>query len=135
MENKIKHLEFIQGVITRMAANSFMIKGWVITLIAAVFAVSAAEKDLYVGFLNYLILPAFWILDGFFLSQERQYRGLYNEVTQKTEEEVNFSLNAKNYAKGKNGWFYSTFSNTLLLFYGMLMLLSFLTTYHIIYVK
>ena len=31
-ENKRKHLEFIQQVITRMNANSFLIKGWAVTL-------------------------------------------------------------------------------------------------------
>lgn len=29
MEAKIKHLEFIENVIERMARNSFMLKGWV----------------------------------------------------------------------------------------------------------
>ena len=34
MEKKIKHLEMIQGVINRMAGNSFALKGWSVTLIA-----------------------------------------------------------------------------------------------------
>jgi hypothetical protein len=36
-ENKRKHLEFIQGVITRMNTSSFLIKGWTITLVSALF--------------------------------------------------------------------------------------------------
>ena len=32
-ENKLKHLEFIQNIITRMNSNSFVIKGWSITLV------------------------------------------------------------------------------------------------------
>ena len=39
----IKHLEFIQAVITRMAGNSFVLKGWAITLAAAGFALAAKE--------------------------------------------------------------------------------------------
>jgi len=38
MENKRKHLEFIQGVITRMAGNLFFLRGWTITLLAALLA-------------------------------------------------------------------------------------------------
>ena len=34
IEIKIRHLEMIQAVITRMASNSFMLKGWAVTLIA-----------------------------------------------------------------------------------------------------
>lgn len=108
-----------------------MIKGWVITLMAAVFAISAAEKDFFVAFLNYLILPAFWILDGFYLSQERQYRDLYQEVAKKANKDINFSLNAKEYDKGKNRWLSTIFSSTLNVFYGMLILLTFLIMYFI----
>ena len=42
-ENKIKHLEFIQLTIIRMNVNSFLVKGWLITLVAAVFVLS--QKD------------------------------------------------------------------------------------------
>jgi hypothetical protein len=41
-DNKIKHLEFIQGVITRMNANSFQIKGWSVTITAALLALYAS---------------------------------------------------------------------------------------------
>lgn len=45
MENKQKHLEFIQTTISRMANNSFLLKGWAITLVAALFALSAKDTD------------------------------------------------------------------------------------------
>ena len=38
MNNKLKHLEFIQRVINRMASNLFFLRGWTVTLIAALFA-------------------------------------------------------------------------------------------------
>ena len=37
MDAKLKHLEMIQGVINRMANCSFLLKGWSVTLIAALF--------------------------------------------------------------------------------------------------
>lgn len=39
MESKIKHLEMIQGIINRMASNSFYLKGWAVTLVAGIFAI------------------------------------------------------------------------------------------------
>ena len=44
MEVKLKHLEMIQAVITRMAKNSFLLKGWSITLTAAIFALGTGTK-------------------------------------------------------------------------------------------
>ena len=32
MDRKMKHIEMIQGVISRMTRNSFMLKGWTITV-------------------------------------------------------------------------------------------------------
>ena len=34
MESKLKHLEMIQAVINRMASNSFVFKGWSVSIIA-----------------------------------------------------------------------------------------------------
>lgn len=48
-ENKIKHLEFIQLTIIRMNVNSFLVKGWLITLVAAVFVLS--QKDTFSSFI------------------------------------------------------------------------------------
>ncbi len=34
----VKHLEFVQAVIARQAANSFLLKGWSVTLATALVA-------------------------------------------------------------------------------------------------
>lgn len=44
-ESRMKHLEFIQGVVNRLAQNSFSLKGWSITLVSALFLLSAKESD------------------------------------------------------------------------------------------
>ena len=44
-EKKIKHLEMIEAVIERMAKNSFQLKGWAMTLVAAIIALSAKDAD------------------------------------------------------------------------------------------
>ena len=119
MENKRKHLEFIQGVINRMAGNLFFLRGWTITLIAALLAlfVKGTNSNYIIYFLLVLVL-VFWILDGYFLSQERLFRALYNHVRKLDEKEIDFSMNTSEYKKDKkNTWVCAMFSSTLLVFY------------------
>lgn len=46
-EYKVKHLEFIQNVITRMNTNSFQIKEWTVTITSALLAIFAAKSNPY----------------------------------------------------------------------------------------
>ena len=73
-DDKKKHLEFLQLALNRMASNSFILKGWNITLIVGLFALSL--KDLSSSYLYLAILPAFafWGLDAYYLRQERLFR-------------------------------------------------------------
>ena len=50
---QIKHLEFIQNVITRMNTNSFQIKGWSIVIVSALMAIYASTQNNYF-FLRYI---------------------------------------------------------------------------------
>lgn len=129
MDNKIKHLEFIQSIITRMNTNSFLIKGWVVTLMAAVLAVSTTKDTEIIPFLNYLILPVFWLLDAYYLSQERKYRSLYNDVREKTETQIDFNLDASSYKEQRNCWASSIFSSVLIIFYLSLATMSIVVLY------
>ena len=124
MQNKIKHLEFIQSVITRMNSNSFLLKGWTITLISALFALAAKDANLNFVLVSYIVIPIFWILDGFYISQERQYSDLYTNVASKDEANIDFSMNASGYCKGNRTWFSGIFSKTLILFYGVSVLIT-----------
>lgn len=123
-EKKLKHLEFIQLVITRMNVNSFLLKGWSVTLVAALFAFAAKDSNIEYVLITYISTPIFWFLDGYYLSLERQYRGLYNSVKSKKEEEIDFDMNAKEFDLGKARWIPSVFSITLNLFYGALMIIT-----------
>jgi len=118
MENKRKHLEFIQGAINRMAGNLFFLRGWTITLIAALFVIFVKDVNTDFIFVVYFPVIIFWILDGYFLSQERLFRALYNHVIKLDEKEIDFSMNTSKYNEDKrNGWLRSMFSSTLLFFY------------------
>ena len=118
MENKRKHLEFIQTVINRMTNNSFLLKGWALTLIVALFALSAKDSNNSYIFITFLPVIIFWILDGYFLSQERLFRDLYDDARKLKEEEIDFSMNTAKYKKNnRNSWISSIFSVTLFIYY------------------
>lgn len=119
IESKLKHLEFIQNVIARMNANSFLIKGWAITLVSALFALAAKDANLNYVLISYIVIPVFWILDGFFVSTERQYRDLYDEIKILDAEQIDFNMNASKFNKGNRTWICGVFSKTLIPFYGI----------------
>lgn len=131
MENKRKHLEFIQNIITRMAGNLFFLRGWTITLIAALLALFAkGNNSNYIIYFLIVLTFVFWVLDGYFLSQERLYRDLYNHVRKLKEEEIDFSMDTSEYKKfKKNTLVYSMFSSTLLVFYFPLIITAIVIVY------
>jgi hypothetical protein len=119
MEKKLKHLEFIQNAINRMANNSFIIKGWCITLAAALIALlEKKDIDKYYIVFSFLPLLFFWFLDAFYLKTERQYRRLYTDISKKGKKEIDFSMDITLY---KECYVEALFSRTLLPFYLSLM--------------
>ena len=122
MSNKIIHLEFIQSVITRMSSNSFLIKGWCITLVSGLLGLAAKDNDK--RFIIVVFFPAlmFWMLDAYYLRQERLFCKKYDEVGQSPEEELtDFSMNISTVAKKVDSWLRVAFSKTLFLFYGSMV--------------
>lgn len=123
MENKQKHLEFIQSAVGRMASNLFLLKGWTITLIAALFALAAKDSDRTYFLIAYLPALMFWTLDGYFLSQERRFRALYDHVRKLEESDIDFSMDTSAFkSEARNTWLGAMFSGTLLIYYGALVL-------------
>lgn len=80
-EYNVKHLEMIQAIIERMGNNSFVIKGWSFTSIGALFAFWFSNTSMwYILLLNFCVTILFWFHDAYYLSLERQFRRLYDEV-------------------------------------------------------
>lgn len=119
MENKIQHLQMIQGVISRMASNSFMLKGWAVTLVAGIFALASKDAEKFYFIIAYIPVLVFWGLDSYYLLQERLYRSLYEKVRHTEEINIDFSLKAtKAEFCGKTNRIWSCFfSKTELGFY------------------
>ena len=102
-EQKLKHLELIQGVVNRLAGNSFLVKGWSILLVSALLTL-AASREPKAG-VELLLIPSlpvliFWGLDGYFLWQEKLYRALYNHVRVQPEDSIDFSMETEQFKKG-----------------------------------
>ena len=119
----VKHLEMIQGVIDRLAHDSFLIKGWSMTLlVAGVIFITRGEVRSDCVILAFIVpVFGFWLLDAYFLWHERLFRKLYNEVRRR--EATCFSMDLTKH-KGERkdqlkGFGRSLFSCTLNLFYGM----------------
>lgn len=79
MEARIRYLEAIQRIIDRLSTISSVIKGWSVTLTAALLVL--ASKDSNKGFflVSYLPILFFWFIDSEYLRMERQYKALYNQ--------------------------------------------------------
>ena len=99
MEAKLKHLEFIQSAITRMANNSFLLKGWTVTLIGGLLALTFKQIDRRYLFLSGSTALMFWSLDSYYLSQERKFIDLYNSVRLLSETSTDFSMHTRQSAK------------------------------------
>ena len=134
MENKLKHLEFIQATINRMANNSFLLKGWAVTVVGGLLAFGFKDLDCRYIFVSLSVLLFFWILDGYYLHQEKLFRELYERVSKKKDGEIDFSMKTEDCESGET-WFDRTCSTTLLIFYGGLLVVHLFVIFHyIIYV-
>jgi hypothetical protein len=131
-----KEIDLIQGVINRMANNSFLLKGWLVSLIAVILALT---KDTIVATqLSYfnlvLLLPVivFWYLDAFFLHKEKCYRKLYEWVIENrsNSNEHLYSLNYKRFETKVKSTFRIMFSQTLFPFYGLIVVVLIVLVIH-----
>lgn len=126
-DSKIKHLELIQGVISRLAENSFLLKGWNVTLVAALFALAAQGTDITFAFIAPFAALAFWGLDAYYLRQERLYRQLYEEVCTAldTTPVPLFSLDVTRYKREVHSWFRTLWSPTIVSLHGLTVVVAF----------
>ena len=76
---RIEHLKVIQGVIARLARNSFAIKSTAAAASAALVAF-VASTDSPLASLGGIAVLSLWLLDSRFLRQERSFRCLYDTI-------------------------------------------------------
>ncbi len=86
-----------------MNTNSFQIKGWTVTIVS-ILAIYASTKNYYFVLSGIFPTLVFWFLDTYYLTQERKFRGLYNDVAEVSENPKKIKLFAMRpdlYTKGK----------------------------------
>jgi len=127
-EYLMKEIDIIQSIINRMSSNSFLIKGWTITLVVGTLLLERSMLDgsklqIFIAFIPLLV---FWFLDAYFLWQERMYRKLYDWVIANrlnTDENL-FNMNAYRFENKVNSKFRIMFSVTLGWFYVSIFVLT-----------
>jgi hypothetical protein len=108
-----KHLELIQGVINRLAGNSFSVKTWAVGLIAVLGGLAAKDADARLACA--LLFPAlcFWWLDAYYLRQERLFRKLYEKAIEGDAKAPLYSLNPSPFESAVGGIGKTAFSPTV----------------------
>ncbi|AWV31316.1 hypothetical protein [Paenibacillus odorifer] len=119
-EDKIRYLEMLQSIVTRMAANSFNLKSWTVTLVAGILALSSNKANTGYLFITFIPIIGFWFLDTYYLHLERRYRALFDFIRINELAEINFNLNPKdiqNESDKSLQYFFCFFSKSEWLFY------------------
>ena len=124
-DSKLKHIDIVQSTISRMAQNSFAIKGWTITVLVGLFVF--LQKDNFRNNMIIYLIPIifFWVLDSYYLWQERLFRKLYNDIIVNVTEESDLSMNIIQY-KAKVKFYSSLFSVSEIMIYLPLLLITLL---------
>ncbi len=123
-DTKIKHLEFIQTTLGRMANCSFLLKGWTVTIVGALLALSLKESEVKYNCISMIVLIVFALLDSFYLYNERLFRALFNKV-RISEKDLKFDMSIKPF-KEEVKWLATFFSFSIFVFYGSLILIQIL---------
>jgi hypothetical protein len=80
VEPNEEHLKLIQSVISRMASNAFILKGWAVTLVSGLAALAKADTNHGIAWIACGAAIVFAMLDAMYLANERAFRKLYDEA-------------------------------------------------------
>ncbi|MFI7504804.1 hypothetical protein ACIBVL_41305 [Streptomyces sp. NPDC049687] len=117
--DEIKHLEFIQAVVARLGNGSFLIKGWTMTVGGVFFGVLVNRLSWQLAAAGLIPVLGFWLLDSYYLRQERLFRKLYDDVRARTSAVPPFSMNVQPYLPVVT-WGKVAMSRTMINFYGVI---------------
>ena len=121
-----KEIDLLQSCIDRMAKNSFMIKGWFVSIYAVILALLPEKVDVRLLCVVLIVVNIlFWYLDGVYLRDEKIYRRIYQwvvEARKQNDRELMYQLELNLY-KNKIGTMDSVgkimFSKSLFIFYAI----------------
>lgn len=89
-----KEIDLIEDCIKRMASNSFLLKGWAVTVLSILLGLMANFNSWKLGsLLAIFVCIGFWYLDAVYLKLERLYTRKYNWVIQERKNTDNYQFN------------------------------------------
>ncbi|HJN24555.1 MAG TPA: hypothetical protein QGG18_02475 [Rhodospirillales bacterium] len=92
-EKRVKHLEMIQAVITRMASSSALMKNYALGTFTMGAGLSRFLQAPEIMLASAGLVVSFWFLDSKYLQQEKWFRDIYNAERKKPDTEpVNFAI-------------------------------------------
>jgi hypothetical protein len=129
-KSKIEHLKFVQKAISRMASNEFMLKGWTVTLVAALLALGAKDSDHALVIIAWIPVLVFTGLSAYYLQLERMFRRLHTKVATKPDTDpVDFSMDISEF-RDQESLRKALISKSIVYFYAPIaLLLGLLTLY------
>ncbi|WP_087130365.1 hypothetical protein [Microbacterium esteraromaticum] len=77
---RLKHLDYVQSIVARMAHSSTQAKSWLLPVVVATFGYALTQRSGSVALLGVAAILLFGYMDASYLRQERAYRRLYNAV-------------------------------------------------------
>ena len=122
IEEKIAHLELVQGVISRQANNSSSMKSLSGTIAAAAIALYGSLDNAQWAYLLGAGLPVvmFWVLDARYLQIECAYRHLYDSIRKGEHQDI-FGMDYTPYLKKSRSLLGFIFSWSVGLFYSVIL--------------
>lgn len=91
-EDRRKHLDYIQAVVTRQSAASASVKGWLLPVVTAVFGFALTQHVWLLALLGMFLITVFAYIDANYLRSEKAYRTLYNAVSRSERMVPRFTL-------------------------------------------
>jgi len=120
----IEEVKVNQEIIKRMSGNSLSVKTWTMTLIVATLIFKGNHDHVFIAFIPLIV---FWVLDAYYLRQERLFRKNHEWIINHrlTSEEKIFDLNTKSLEDKVDSIYRIMFSISVLPFYGGIAFLLF----------
>lgn len=91
-EDRRKHLDFIQAIVTRMSAASSQAKAWLLPVVTVSYGYALTQTADSLALIGVMATMLFAYLDANYLRQEKRFRSLYNVVANRTASITAFSL-------------------------------------------
>lgn len=129
LDDRRKHLDMVQAVVSRMASSSSTAKGWLLPVVTATYGFALVQHVPSVASLGLAAIVVFGVLDGHYLRQERAFRVLFRQIA--SGNIGGYDMNPNRYFHKPNGdedderdencrWWHVICSWALMGFYGPL---------------